>query len=248
MPGPILNAVRSLRLRLWAAGLRARLRRQGVRLDWQVGRDVRLAGPPRLDIDAHQATPGGSLLVRIGDRTQIGRDLVLDVRPGGDHVLELGAGCLLQDHVRLQLRGGAIRLGDHVNVRDFCELKSAGELTLGPSAICGRNVTLHCAERLALGAFVGLAERVTVTDSDHANDGSDTWFMAQPLRVEPVELGDNSFVATNAVLLRGVRLGANAVVAAGAVVTAGELPAGWLVAGVPARAVKPLSAVGSSSE
>lgn len=248
MLGPIVNAARSLRLHLWALGLRMRLRRQGVRFELNVGRNVRFAGPPRLDIDLHDATPGGSLVVRIGAHAQIGRDLVLDVRPGGDHVLELGEGCLLQDHVRLQLRGGAIRLADHVNIRDFCELKSSGELTLGRSAICGRNVTLHCAERVALGAFVGLAERVTVTDSDHANDGSDTWFMAQPLHVEPVELGDNAFVATNAVLLRGVRLGANAVVAAGAVVTAGELPAGWLVAGVPARAVKPLGAVGSSVE
>lgn len=243
----VLESSRRLRLHWWAAGLRARLRRQGVRLELHVGRNVRFAGPPRLDLDLHDAARGGSLVVRIGDNAQIGRDLVLDVRPGGENALELGDGCRLQDHVRLQLRGGAIRLADHVNVRDFCELKSAGELTLGPSAICGRSVTLHCAKRVALGAFVGLAERVTVTDSDHANDGSDTWFMAQPLHVDPVELGDNAFVATNAVLLRGVRLGANAVVAAGAVVTAGELPAGWLVAGVPARAVKPLAAVRQSA-
>jgi len=245
--GSILQTVRTLRLRFWALGLRARLRRQGVRLEWHIGPDVRFAGRPRLDLDLHDAKSSGSLVVRIGARSRIGRDLVLDVRPGAAHVVELGEGCLLGDHVRLQLRGGTIRLGDNVNLRDFCELKSAGELTLGPGAICGRNVTLHCVERVALGAFVGLAERVTVTDSDHANDGSDTWFMAQPLHVESVSLGDNAFVATNAVLLRGVRLGANAVVAAGAVVTAGELPAGWLVAGVPARAVKPLGAVGSSA-
>lgn len=239
----ILHASRDLRLRLWTSELRVRLRRQGVRLELAVGRNVRFAGPPRLDLDAHDARPGGTVLLRIADHVRIGRDMVLDVRPGHDHILELGEGCLLGDHVRLQLRGGAIRLADHVNVRDFCELKSAGELTLGPSAICGRNVTLHCVERVSLGAFVGLAERVTVTDSDHANDGSDTWFMDQPLRVEPVTLGDNAFVATNAVLLRGARLGANTVVAAGAVVTAGDLPAGWLIAGVPARAVKALASV-----
>lgn len=236
----MLESSRRLRLGWWTLGLRARLRRQGVRLEVVVGRNVRFAGPPRLDLDAHDARPGGTLTLRIADHARIGRDLILDVRPGVDHVLELGEGCLLGDHVRMQLRGGAIRLADHVNVRDFCELKSAGELTLGPSAICGRNVTLHCVERVALGAFVGLAERVTVTDSDHANDGSGTWFMAQPLHVEPVTLGDNAFVATNAVLLRGVRLGANAVVAAGAVVTAGEYAPGWLIAGVPARAVKAL--------
>lgn len=243
MVGLILHACRRLRVRLWALELRARLRRQGVRLDLHVAGDVRFAGRPRLDLDLHDATSSGSLTVRIGAHSRIGRDLVLDVRPGGEHVVELGEGCLLGDHVRLQLRGGTIRLGANVNVRDFCELKSAGELTLGASAICGRGVTLHCIERVTLGAFVGLAERVTVTDSDHAADGSDTWFMAQPVQVDPVDVGANAFVATNGVLLRGVRLGPNVVVAAGAVVTAGEVPAGWLAAGVPARAVKALGSV-----
>jgi acetyltransferase-like isoleucine patch superfamily enzyme len=244
--GPILHAARTLRLRWWSLGLRARLRRQGVRLELHVGHNVRFAGPPRLDIDSHDARPGGSVVVRIGADTQIGRDLVLDVRPGGEHVLELGDGCLLGDHVRLQLRGGTIRLGERVNVRDFCELKSAGELTVGTSVVVARNATLHCVEKVAVGAFVAIAERVTITDSDHGNDGSGTWRLAQPLRVDPVELGNNAFVGTNAVLLRGVRLGANAVVAAGAVVTAGDLPAGWLVAGVPARAIKPVGSVGTS--
>jgi len=240
--GSILQTVRTLRLRFWALGLRARLRRQGVRLEWHIGPDVRFAGRPRLDLDLHDAKSSGSLVVRIGARSRIGRDLVLDVRPGGAHVVELGEGCLLGDHVRLQLRGGTIRLGAHVNVRDFCELKSAGELSLGASAICGRNVTLHCAERVTLGAFVGLAERVTITDSDHASDGSDTWFMAQPVHIEPVVLGANAFVATNGTVLRGASLGANVVVAAGAVVMGGAVPAGWLVAGVPAKAIKPLGA------
>jgi acetyltransferase-like isoleucine patch superfamily enzyme len=238
--GPVLSAVRGIRLRLWLQVIRWRLRRQGVGLVCEIGSNVRVAGPPRLDFDFHDAARSGTLTLRFGDDVQVGRDLVIDVRPGRDCAIELGLGCILQDHVRLQVRGGAIRLGEHVNLRDFCELKSAGELTLGLRAICGRNVTLHCVERVALGDHVGLAERVTITDSDHANDGSDTWFMAQPLHVEPVSLGDNAFAATNAVILRGVRLGASAVVAAGAVVTAGEFRAGSLVAGVPARVVKDL--------
>lgn len=238
-----LEPLRRLRLCLRVLLLRARLRRQGVRLDLDVGRNVRLAGLPRLDVDPYGARPGGTVTLRIADHVRIGRDLILDVRPGCDHVLELGEGCLLGDHVRLQLRGGAIRLADHVNVRDFCELKSAGELTVGARVVCARNVTLHCVERVTVGASAAIAERVTVTDSDHGTDGSDVWSLAQPLHVDPVQIGDNAFVGTNAVVLRGVRLGANVVVAAGAVVRAGEVPAGWLVAGVPAKPVKALRAV-----
>ena len=240
MAGPILQAARRARLALWLGVIRVRLRRHGVRLELALGHNVRFAGRPRLDLDMDGARPGGTLHLSIGADTRIGRDLVLDVRPGSDHVLELADGCLLQDHVRLQLRGGAIRLAECASLRDFCELKSAGELTLGVHAICGRNVTLHCAERIAIGARAGLGERSTVTDSDHIADGSDTWFMAQPIRIATVDIGANAWVGTNAVLLRGVTLGANAVVAAGAVVNGTDVPAGHMAAGVPARVVRDL--------
>lgn len=236
----MLAAARRLRLALWGLRLRVRLRRQGVALRLHAGPNLRIAGPPRLDLDLPAGARGGRLTLRIGRDVRIGRDLVLDLRPGGEHVVEVGDGSVLQDHVRLQLRGGSIRLADHVQLRDFCELKSAGEMTLGSRAICGRGVTLHCASSVRLGAHVGLAERVTITDSDHAADGSGTWFMAQPLHVTPVALEDNVFVATNAVVLRGSRLGRNAVVAAGAVLVGLALEPGWLAGGVPARPLRSL--------
>ncbi len=238
----MLAAIRRARLALWLLSIRLRLRRQGIRLELSLGRGVRAAGRPRLEIDPLSGARGGTLRLTIGDGARLGEGVLLDVRAGVASALEIGRGCEIQRLVRFQLRGGAIRLADHVQVRDHCELKSAGELVLGERAICGRAVTLHCVRSVELGARAGLAERVTVTDSDHANDGSDTWFMDQPLHVDPVALGTNAFAATNAVILRGVRLGANAVVAAGAVVVAGDYDAGWLVAGVPARAVKPLGA------
>jgi acetyltransferase-like isoleucine patch superfamily enzyme len=222
------------------AGLRLRLRRHGMRAELSVGRNVRFAGRPRLDIDPF-GTSGGELRLTIGDHVRVGRDLVVEVRLGQRHVIELGEGSVLQDHVRLQGRGGAIRLADHVQLRDFCELKSAGELTLATRAICGRNVTLHCEQEVSLGAYVGLAERVTITDSDHGHDGSDRWFMDQPVIAAPVVLEDNAFVATNAVVLRGSVLRRNAVVAAGAVLAGLEVPAGHLAGGVPARTLKALS-------
>jgi acetyltransferase-like isoleucine patch superfamily enzyme len=236
----VIAAARRLRLAVWMAALRLRLRRHGVRAELTVGRNIRFAGRPRVEIDPF-GTSGGALRLAIGDHVRVGRDLVIEIRLGQEHVVEIGAGSVLQDHVRLQGRGGAIRLADHVQLRDFCELKSAGQLTLASRAICGRNVTLHCVERVSLGSYVGLAERVTITDSDHGHDGSDRWFMDQPVISAPVVLEDNAFVATNSVVLRGSTLGRNAVVAAGAVVAGLAVPPGHLAGGVPARTLKPLS-------
>ncbi len=99
---------------------------------------------------------------------------------------------------------------------------------------------MHCVERVWLGAHVGLGDRVSITDSDHAHDGTDTWFLDLPLSVEPVLVEDNVLLATNVVVLRGATVRRNAVVAAGAVLVAGEYAASWLVGGVPARPIKPL--------
>jgi acetyltransferase-like isoleucine patch superfamily enzyme len=235
----VLAPIRRLRVAWWLLALRLRLRRHGVRLRVAVGPNLRLAGRPRLDLDPGDGR-GGTLTVGIGSDVRVGRDLVLDVRPGLDHVVELGAGVILQDHVRLQVRGGAIRLAEHVQVRDHCELKSGGELTVGARAVIGRGSTLHCEQRVSLGAHVGLAPLVTILDSDHAADGSGKWFLDQPLLVEPVVVEDNVLLGANAVLLRGAVVQANAIVAAGAVVLAGEHPAGSLLGGVPARPLKQL--------
>jgi acetyltransferase-like isoleucine patch superfamily enzyme len=64
--------------------------------------------------------------------------------------------------------------------------------------------------------------------------------MEQPVRTEPVAIGDNVFLATNTVVLRGTSVGANSVAAAGAVLTGGSFPAGHVIAGAPAKAVKRL--------
>jgi acetyltransferase-like isoleucine patch superfamily enzyme len=52
----------------------------------------------------------------------------------------------------------------------------------------------------------------------------------------PVVIGDRVFVGANAVILMGVTIGEGAVVSAGAVVTR-DVPAGVIVAGVPAREI-----------
>jgi acetyltransferase-like isoleucine patch superfamily enzyme len=243
----IATALRALRFRLWALGVRARLKRLGCDLTLEVAGTPRFFGLPRLEAEPVGGARG-SLTLRIGRGCKLGRELIIDVWTGTHGVIEIGERVTFQNRVRLQPWGGAIRLGDGVQIRDHCELKSKGELTLGERAILGRNVTLHCDTRIALGAKVGLAERVTVSDSDHANDGSDTFFMEQPVIADPVTFDDNAFVGTNVVVLRGSHVGRNVVVGAGAVLTGGEYPAGWVIVGVPARALKPLPAAPAARE
>ncbi len=119
-------------------------------------------------------------------------------------------------------------------------LKSYGELTLGSRSIVSYSSAVHCEERVALEDLVGMAERVTVVDSDKLLAGTDDYFNDRPSRVGPVRIGRNTYVGAGAVITRGATIGPNSAVAANAVVTAGEHPAGWLLAGLPAKAIKAL--------
>jgi acetyltransferase-like isoleucine patch superfamily enzyme len=101
--------------------------------------------------------------------------------------------------------------------------------------------SIHCHEQITIGDYVGLADLIMIIDSDHAHDGSDTWWTKQPVLSTPIHLGTNALVGSNCVITRGARVGPNSVVAAGAVVRAGDYPDASLLVGVPAKALRALA-------
>ncbi len=85
-------------------------------------------------------------------------------------------------------------------------------------------------ERITIGDGCAISHGFVCMDGNaHAIDGRRT--------VKPVEICDHVWIGSGVTVLPGVRIGEGAVVAAGAVVTK-DVPAGCLVAGVPARVVR----------
>lgn len=241
MLGPILAAWRRARLAAWALLVRARLRRQGMRVDLAIGPRVRYASLPHVELDPESGR-GGSLTVRIGSDVRLGRDLTIDVRAGADSALEIGAGTIVQSWCRLQLHGGVLRLGEHVHVRDLVQLKTKSTLEVGDRAVLSRDVIVHATAGVRIGDDCGIGERTSIIDSDHELDGTGLAYLRRPLAVDPIEIGRGVAVGANCVVLRGARAGDGAALAAGAVLTRGELPAGHLAAGTPARVLRDLRA------
>lgn len=92
---------------------------------------------------------------------------------------------------------------------------------------------------IALGSRCLLGVGVHISDSDFhpldpARRGSDPPGMAR------VAIGDDVFIGTNALILKGTTIGNCSVVGAGAVVS-GHVPAGVIVAGNPAAIVRPIT-------
>jgi acetyltransferase-like isoleucine patch superfamily enzyme len=232
-----------VRFAVWARRLRRALRAHGAELELDAPHGALLAAPPLIELGEWGRAGGARTVLRLGAGVRLGRDVVLELFPGGTNVIELGDRTIVDDHVRLQVRDGAIRLGPDARLRSHAILKADGEI-VGE----GRNEfsyfsIVHCAGRVELGHGAGIADRVSVVDSDHPHDGSDTYFYDHPIQVDPVVLERNVFVAASAVITRGTRIGRNSVVAAGAVVTGGRsYPPASLIAGVPARVVRTLGA------
>lgn len=112
-------------------------------------------------------------------------------------------------------------------------------LTIGRDCYLGKDVFLDLRNPVVLGDQVTVSMRATIVT--HLDVGaSPLKDEAYPVRDEPVRILDGAYVGACAVLLSGVTIGECSVVAAGAVVTT-DVPAGTVVAGVPAKHVKSIA-------
>jgi acetyltransferase-like isoleucine patch superfamily enzyme len=173
------------------------------------GSDTVIDGADRITFE-----PGAELLVGLGSfgLTHAGDTSVIRVRPGA--AFHVGGRVALQRGVRIVVDGGRLSIGANTNVN-------------------GLGTKFLCAESVTIGSGCTFSWEVQVLDNDfHAItvDG-----VQQP-KTAPVVIGDRVWVGTRAVILKGVTIGDGAIVAAGAVVNK-DVPAGAIVAGVPAKVV-----------
>ena len=139
----------------------------------------------------------------------------------------------------LRLLGARIGSGSILHDVRFFNLYRRGlaGLAIGEDCFIGDECLLDLAEGITLERQVTFAERVLVLT--HTNVGyQDHPLQAHfPATAKPVVFEQGSFVGASATILPGTRIGARSFVAAGSVVTE-DVPAGSLVAGVPARVVR----------
>jgi acetyltransferase-like isoleucine patch superfamily enzyme len=174
----------------------------------------------------------------IGSRTVLDGAERVRVRDGGALRIGLGPFGLTSEHDTsvVRVRPGAELVCDGIVSlqRGVRVVVDGGRLTIGHGTnVNGLGTRLLCAQEVTIGAGCTFSWDVQVLDTDfHAMtvDGVERPSAA------PVRIGDRVWVGTRAVVLKGVTIGDGAVVAAGAVVTS-DVPAGAVVAGVPARVV-----------
>lgn len=120
---------------------------------------------------------------------------------------------------------GTIRLGRHVRAHRRSKLLACGSGTLeiGSNAALGNGVSINCMEKIVIGEGVQIGPDTKIYDHDH-DFRAPGGIRAEKFVTSPVEIGANSWIGSNVVILRGTTLGENCIVGAGSVLK-GQYPA-----------------------
>ena len=105
------------------------------------------------------------------------------------------------------------------------------ELELG-SGFFNSNVKIRCKNNIKIGQNVAISHDVTIMDSDAHNIKYEGYQMTKQIII-----GNNVWIGSRALILKGVNIGNGAIIAAGSVVTK-DVPMNSMVAGIPARVIK----------
>lgn len=130
-----------------------------------------------------------------------------------------------------------IELGSNVSILDNVTIGGNGNLTIGDRSVVGLCGIITATHRVTIGKDVMLAPYVYIIDVDHANDVLDIPMNKQGYRYGEVIIGDDVWIGTGCVILKGVKIGDGAIIAANSVVTK-DIETYGIYGGVPAKKIK----------
>ncbi|HEX6629034.1 MAG TPA: acyltransferase [Gemmatimonadaceae bacterium] len=166
--------------------------------------------------------------------------------------------------VILRILGRSFRAGSRFRVFGRLSVRGPGEVVFGDNValwhrvnawtysadarlIVGDNVMMSgtrfaCASEIRIGSDSIVAD-ASIYDTDFHSTRADRRSPKAPIRIAPVDIGPNVWIAAGAILLPGTTIGENSVVGAGAVCMRG-FPANKVILGNPAKVAMPIPSIG----
>lgn len=113
---------------------------------------------------------------------------------------------------------GTLFLGKRVRAHRRSRLSVSGNgiLKIGSNTALGNGVSITCMEKITIGEGVQIGPDTKIYDHDH-DFRVPGGVKAEKFVTAPVEIGDNTWIGCNVVILRGTTIGKNCIVAAGSV-------------------------------
>ena len=108
------------------------------------------------------------------------------------------------------------------------------KFVIGENSFISVNSRITCSKEIAIGDNCAISWNVQIMDTDIHNIVTSG---EKNCENQPVRIGDNVWIGTQAIILKGVTIGNGAIIAAGSVVTK-DVPPKCLVGGNPAKVIR----------
>ena len=90
---------------------------------------------------------------------------------------------------------------------------------IGNNCFFNRNTSINCMEKIEIGNNCIFGENICIYDHDHCFSNLSIPIKEQGYKTSPIYIGDNCWIGSNVVILKGVKIGSNVVIGAGTIVT-----------------------------
>jgi putative colanic acid biosynthesis acetyltransferase WcaF len=133
---------------------------------------------------------------------------------------------------RFILRLFGAKLGDNVCIQRSARIEFPWNLEMGRFSSIGEGAWIYNLDKIITGEFVVISQRAFLCGGTHDYSKPE-----RPLVKKPIIIESGAWIAADAFLSPGVRIGENTVIGARSVVTK-DMPAGMVCAGHPCKPIK----------
>lgn len=129
------------------------------------------------------------------EKIEFGHSFILDIQSGKDFSIEM----------------------KNVTFRDFCSihLRKEGRIFIGEGVFFNSFCSLNCLDSITIGSNTIFGENVKIYDQNHKYNNSKELIKNQGYVTTPVLIGENCWIGSNVIILKGVNIGDNSVIGCG---------------------------------
>jgi galactoside O-acetyltransferase len=178
--------------------------------------------------------------VSMGQRTETLPGFGVDIRFGPkEGRIKIGNDSILSCNITLERDIGSVIIGDNTYI-GASHIICAKQITIGSDVIISWGCTIVDHDSHSL-IWSERAQDIKDWKAGFKNgiEGSATLKNWQSVQMSPIQIENKVWLGLNVTILKGITIGEGSVVGAGSVVTR-DVPAWTLVAGNPAKIIKPL--------
>ena len=122
--------------------------------------------------------------------------------------------------IDFDLSSSVVIIKDNVRFRDFCKILSGKDsvLEIGKNVFFNNGCSINCLIKIIIGNDCQFGEDVKFYDHNHRYRNSEININEQGYILGAIKIGNNCWIGSNVVILKGVEIGDNVVIGAGCII------------------------------